>query len=245
LTIMSDLDDTKGVSIDSNSPPSITYGLTVEADDEGTERERDIVALHGITGAEKDTWALSKEPDKCWLPEAFPKSRIILYRYSTDCLNETWFTEAGIVAESLNLLKSLADLRDREPREQQKPLIFVSHDVGGAIVKSALIHAARNPNQYEHIFSSVRALIFFGYPHSPVNVTALQEKLAVAIMMDNEKPARWGTITPLTTSLARALVGINHRFCQTKLWLRAHFVNVYSDRPSKVRHPAVARTSEY
>jgi ankyrin repeat protein len=189
--------------------------------------------LHGITGAEKDTWALSKEPDKCWLPEAFPKSRIILYRYSTDCLNETWFTEAGIVAESLNLLKSLADLRDREPREQQKPLIFVSHDVGGAIVKSALIHAARNPNQYEHIFSSVRALIFFGYPHSPVNVTALQEKLAVAIMMDNEKPARWGTITPLTTSLARALVGINHRFCQTKLWLRAHFVNVYSDRPSK------------
>jgi ABC-type lipoprotein export system ATPase subunit len=134
--IMGDTKDTKGVDKDPASPAKAKYGLRVVEDCESSTRERDIVAIHGISGNAKSTWSVLNEPDRLWLSEAYPKSRILLYAYDTSQENETWFTESGIATQSLNLLVDLVAFRDREPREQHKPLVFVSHDVGGALVKA-------------------------------------------------------------------------------------------------------------
>ncbi|KAJ4229164.1 hypothetical protein NW759_003887 [Fusarium solani] len=68
-------------------------------------------------------------------------------------------TTLGQLADAL--LEDLDTLRRQE--DQERPVLFVAHSVGGIVVKMALVKASRNP-KYEGIWRICYGIAFFGTP---------------------------------------------------------------------------------
>jgi hypothetical protein len=92
-----------------------------------------IVAVHGLGGGWDTTW--TDENGKLWLrdflPLDLPRARIMSYGYNA----HTGFSKA--VTDISDVAISLLDRLDYErPSPQHKrPVIFISHSLGGIIVK--------------------------------------------------------------------------------------------------------------
>jgi pimeloyl-ACP methyl ester carboxylesterase len=91
-----------------------------------------IVAVHGLGGSWDTTW--TDENKKLWLrdflPLDLPRARIMSYGYNA----HTAFSKA--VTDISDVAASLLDRLDNErPHENKRPIIFISHSLGGIIVK--------------------------------------------------------------------------------------------------------------
>ena len=56
-----------------------------------------------------------------------------------------------------------------EEKEIHRPLIFISHSLGGLLVKQALIEARLNDRKYRCLRASTCGLVFFATPHAGGN----------------------------------------------------------------------------
>ncbi|KAK5659859.1 hypothetical protein OQA88_13322 [Cercophora sp. LCS_1] len=77
---------------------------------------------------------------------AFSKSRGGIENYARDLLNR------------LNIVRADSQTRKR-------PLVFVAHSLGGAVVKKALILAHEAQHIYGDVLSSTKGIMFMGTPH--------------------------------------------------------------------------------
>lgn len=84
------------------------------------------------------------------------KARILLYSHPDITEGTTLNTLATA------LLESLLALRVRE--NQNRPIFFLAHSIGGLIVKLALVKASRD-HRYESIWRESYGIAFFGTPH--------------------------------------------------------------------------------
>src|ERR1700722_8526613 len=97
-----------------------------------------IVAVHGLGGQWDTTW--TDENGKLWLrdflPLDLPRARIMSYGYNA----YTAFSKA--VTDISDVAASLLDRLDneRQPHERKRPVIFISHSLGGIIVKKVAKH---------------------------------------------------------------------------------------------------------
>ncbi|KAK1961795.1 hypothetical protein LY78DRAFT_587957, partial [Colletotrichum sublineola] len=101
-----------------------------------------VVAIHGLCGQSRATWSARDpdSPEKTWLPDAFSWDsnigRVILYGHDTDDVSIGCSTVGSVYREAVALLERLSVLREPAAKNTRRPIFFVSHDIGGLIVKA-------------------------------------------------------------------------------------------------------------
>ncbi|KAL9105022.1 MAG: hypothetical protein Q9163_000119 [Psora crenata] len=133
----------------------------------------DIVFVHGLNPKgdsehARKTW--THENGTFWpeelLPELLPTARVLLFAYNSSILRDASKVPVAGHAQSL-----LNDVKNRrlEPKEINRPLIFVAHSLGGLLVKQALTEARLNELKYGCLKTSTYGLVFFATPHAGGN----------------------------------------------------------------------------
>ncbi|XP_074920176.1 protein SERAC1 isoform X4 [Chelonoidis abingdonii] len=142
----------------------------------------DVLFIHGLLGAAFKTWrqqdinqpldvkafegeeVYSECWPKTWLASDCPSLRIVSVEYDTHLSD--WKTKCptedhrkSIAYRSNELLNKLraAGIGDR-------PLVWVSHSMGGLLVKKMLVDASKNP-EMDKIVNNTRGIIFYSVPH--------------------------------------------------------------------------------
>lgn len=108
------------------------------------------------------------------LPNTIPDAKIFSFGYNADVggfLSPT--SQNSISQHAEALLSDLADLRDK-PAEQEIPLIFVVHSLGGIIVKEAIILSDSTVGtRLKTIAPATFAICFLGTPHRGSSIASL------------------------------------------------------------------------
>nr|XP_036574436.1 uncharacterized protein CTRU02_15619 [Colletotrichum truncatum]KAF6780867.1 hypothetical protein CTRU02_15619 [Colletotrichum truncatum] len=125
------------------------YGLLPEGNAEGIYKA-DVITVHGIcytswtTDLKSGNWSPldGTKSSASWVSDLINPSRVMHYHYDIDHYNETVpdvLRRGGIEREAQKLLDAVLEKReDTPPNENPRPIVFVSHDVGGIIVKKRI-----------------------------------------------------------------------------------------------------------
>lgn len=96
------------------------------------------------------------------LPDYVPKSRIMTYGYDASVAFTT--SRATITDFAIDLATRLNFERGHSV-ERNRPIIFISHSLGGIVFKEFLITIFLQGEEFEHLKNSVHGVIFLGCPH--------------------------------------------------------------------------------
>ncbi|KAG8408609.1 hypothetical protein J3458_019634 [Metarhizium acridum] len=102
----------------------------------------------------------AERPTPSWVRQGIrreaDKARILLYEHPE--------MEEGVTLHTLadELLQNLQHLREME--NDERPILFIGHSLGGLVVKMALVKASRDA-RYENIVRQCYGVAFFGTPH--------------------------------------------------------------------------------
>lgn len=99
------------------------------------------------------------------LPKLLSTARILLFAYNSSVLSNA--SNVPVAGHAQSLLNDVHNKR-LEAQEVHRPLIFVSHSLGGLLVKQALIEARLN-EKYRCLKASTYGLVFFATPHAGGN----------------------------------------------------------------------------
>ncbi|KAM4680512.1 protein SERAC1 isoform 2-T2 [Amazona ochrocephala] len=142
----------------------------------------DILFVHGLLGAAFKTWRqqdidrrLDKKASegqeeysqcwpKTWLASDCPALRVISVEYDTDLSD--WKAKCPVEAHRKSIAYRSNELLDklRAAGIGDRPLVWVSHSMGGLLVKKMLVDASKNP-EMEKIVNNTRGIIFYSVPH--------------------------------------------------------------------------------
>ncbi|MDE5089948.1 MAG: hypothetical protein O4805_23615, partial [Trichodesmium sp. St16_bin2-tuft] len=141
----------------------------------------DIIFVHGLAGHPWGTWHPESKTDNknvefwpFWLGETLLDKKIDVNIWSFGYEGPgfeyfgqgMWrFDQASNLLESLKV-KNIGD----------RPLIFVTHSLGGLIVKEA-IRRAQNFPQYQDILQHIKGIVFLSTPHTGTHLTNLIENI--------------------------------------------------------------------
>lgn len=129
----------------------------------------DICFIHGLTGNRISTWtaegASSSWPESL-LPETVETARILTWGYDAYVIHKLATTSQNrLIDHAINFLNDLTT--DRAAcNAESRPLILVTHSMGGLVCKEALLQSRDNPEAHlRDVFTSVKGIIFMGTPH--------------------------------------------------------------------------------
>lgn len=122
-----------------------------------------IVAIHGLGGHPYKTWT---QKDKLWLrdfvPQTVPEARILTYGYNSAIAFSG--STSGIDEFARTLLERLRHKR-RVYKNTNRPLLLVTHGLGGIVFKKALVISHERSSRYHDFSASVTGVMFMGVPH--------------------------------------------------------------------------------
>jgi alpha-beta hydrolase superfamily lysophospholipase len=127
-----------------------------------------IVLVHGLGGHRERTWTTKPDSNSCSWPRELllndlSSARIITWGYPA-----TTFKLAEVVAvvHPTELANNLCnDLRNLREGNEERPLIFIAHSMGGIVVPKALLHSNESTNDIASLVESACGVIFLGTPH--------------------------------------------------------------------------------
>ncbi|KAH8878747.1 hypothetical protein GQ53DRAFT_756485 [Thozetella sp. PMI_491] len=127
----------------------------------------DIVFLHGLRGNMVDTWS---KDGVLWpqelLPKDTPESRIFLFGYDSGITHrdQSAVTNTEIHSDANDLVARLSAERS-STKTEDRPIIIVSHSLGGLVAAQALIHGERqSEGAASSITKNLRGMLFLGTP---------------------------------------------------------------------------------
>jgi pimeloyl-ACP methyl ester carboxylesterase len=138
------------------------------------DRRGDVIFVHGLNGNPREYWCSPGEPDKfwpAWLGEDVSEAGVWSLGYENAALTPRrwsvarWFLQGGfamsLVERADNVLLELVSKRVGE-----RPLVFVTHSMGGLLVKQ-LIRAANDSADARQraIVEQTRGVCFIATPH--------------------------------------------------------------------------------
>ncbi|XP_032109090.1 protein SERAC1 isoform X2 [Sapajus apella] len=140
----------------------------------------DVLFIHGLMGAAFKTWrqqdseqAVIEKPTededryttcwpKTWLAKDCPALRIISVEYDTslsDWRARCPMERRSIAFRSNELLRKL-----RAAGVGDRPVVWISHSMGGLLVKKMLLEASKKP-EMSTVINNTRGIIFYSVPH--------------------------------------------------------------------------------
>ena len=154
---------------DLNDPEGLQVVSMHDEDDEDEEASVDIVAVHGLGGHPYDTW--THDNGIMWLrdllPQDIPNARVMTWGYDSEPQTAKHFIHMMTFSHPDNLLSALYSLRS-DTKSNNRPIIFMCHNLGGIVVKEALMRASmaipQNKKQLKSIQNCTKGVIFFGTP---------------------------------------------------------------------------------
>ncbi|KAF4440801.1 ankyrin 1 [Fusarium acutatum] len=209
--------------------------------DQTTEaRLIDFVVIPGVYGnwTDKDfgpspgsgssAW-VTKFAEEGWENPKNPQSscRVFHFEYDSSELFSGHRSREAIHRVTLRLLNGL---RSKRSGETKKRLIYlISHDIGGTIVKDALITASLDRSSWQDISEMTRVLIFNGCPHRQKDTADLETRL-VSFFYENYTQDS-GKPRPSAASisgLTKAIIQVNGLFITSHIALRSWIINLHS-----------------
>ncbi len=140
---------------------------------EDPNRVGDVVFLHGLNGDPKGTWSHGPEEGFCpsWLAMDCPKLGVWSIGYNVAA--SSWKgTAMPLFDRATNILAEL-----QAEGLGTKPLCFITHSMGGLLVKQILRNANSLTPQF-HLFSTaVRGGVFLATPHTGSDLARLANYL--------------------------------------------------------------------
>lgn len=151
----------------------------------------DIIAVPGLGANPVWTWKSKNKVD--WLrdsnmlPQRIPNARIMVFEYQSQWLGRGASNQRiSYVADQL-----LMYLSHQRSRGSKRPILFVSHCLGGLIVEKTLLNARSQQSEYPNIFRSVVGCVFLGTPfrgtkskHKALLVAGIIEKIGLGVPSD-------------------------------------------------------------
>ncbi len=137
--------------------------LTISGCDK-TDRELDLLFVHGLDGDGRSTWQTNNKPDSFWpdwLGNDFPK--IGVWSLDYDVSSTAW------KGHTMPLYDRARDCLDRFDLAEigHRPIGFVCHSLGGLLVKQILRLANESKNaSWRGIAQQTRFIVFLSTPHS-------------------------------------------------------------------------------
>ena len=140
-------------------------GLDRIANCDDPDRIGDVVFVHGLGGNSASTWHPNGEPDifwPKWLGEDLTHVGVWSFRY--DARKITWSKNKPTLLVD-KATYALAVLQTAKIGE--RPLIFVTHSLGGLLVKQLLRHSRDLGNEkWEQLLDNTCGISFIATPHS-------------------------------------------------------------------------------
>ncbi|KAG8164089.1 hypothetical protein KVR01_006007 [Diaporthe batatas] len=203
----------------------------------------DVITVHGVRDDHQTVWT-NKQDGSSWIERVLFRDlsiRQLDYVYGTGNSARIYDPSAdGISTEANDLLKSLAQDRAQLGfTEAHRPIIWICHDLGGSIVKKALINAIHNepepgsqdgPVHSLHIRTIYRRLplltssiIFLACPQGNKS-EELKDQLFTLLNLPGV-PIRT-QIQNKVANLSRQIEAIDLEFLETKVLDHAVIVNI-------------------
>ncbi|KAF3831306.1 hypothetical protein GH733_000043 [Mirounga leonina] len=140
----------------------------------------DVLFIHGLMGAAFKTWRQQDSEQvltdriledearyttcwpKTWLARDCPALRIISVEYDTSLSD--WRTRCPMERKSIAFRSNELLRKLRAAGVGDRPVIWVSHSMGGLLVKKMLLEASKKP-EMSTVINNTRGIIFYSVPH--------------------------------------------------------------------------------
>ena len=159
-------------------------GLSAIANCESASRTANLVFVHGLGGGSCSTWMNGTDAAgfwPLWVGGDFPALGVWTLGYQADV--SAWTSESMPLADrGTAILETLTNegIGDR-------PVIFVTHSMGGILVKQILRHATSfGVERWESIARQTRGIAFLATPHAGADLAGFAE-LARLVLRTNEQ----------------------------------------------------------
>ncbi|KAM9316148.1 protein SERAC1 [Gastrophryne carolinensis] len=144
-------------------------------------RDADVLFVHGLLGAAFKTWrqqdrdqrldeSTAQEDDytqcwpKDWLGADIPTLRIISVEYDTHLSDWNIKCPADSGRKSMDHRSSVLLEKLKTAGVGERPIIWVSHSMGGLLVKKMLLNASKDADMH-NLIKNTRGIAFFSVPH--------------------------------------------------------------------------------
>ena len=152
----------------SKNPPVPCFPDGVKVLHDCPDATVDICFVHGLTGDRESTWTADGQSTpwpKTLLPPKLSRARILTYGYDAFIVRKGFAGSNRLIDHATNLLHDLTTDR-RSSNASSRPLIFVTHSLGGLVCKKAILLSRNNPEVHLcSMFDYVKGVIFMGTPH--------------------------------------------------------------------------------
>ncbi|KAF4946016.1 hypothetical protein FGADI_11520 [Fusarium gaditjirri] len=169
-----------------------------------------------------------------FLEEGFEKhnnpqnnSRVFRFDYNPAELFSGHRSREAINRIALRLLNGLRSMRSGDTKKRRT--YFVNHDIGGTILKDALVTASFDRGSWQEISEMARVLIFNGCPHRQRDTADLATRLTSFLFENYTRDL--GMPRPSATSiswLTKAIIQVNGFFITSHIALRSWIINLHS-----------------
>ena len=156
-----------------------TLGLSSVCGTSNSSRVADLIFVHGLGGGSQTTWAAEGKEENfwpTWLAEDFKNLGIWTLGYGT---SPTEWKERSM---------PLADLGNQILEELvvegvgDRPVLFITHSMGGLVVKQILSHAqSQGVERWEKIAKQTYGIAFLATPHSGANLANFAQFASIVL----------------------------------------------------------------
>jgi pimeloyl-ACP methyl ester carboxylesterase len=159
-------------------------GLSAVVNCESASRACDVVFVHGLGGGSYSTWTDGSDEQRfwpSWIGADFPNAGVWTLGYRADV--SAWTSESMPIADrGTSILETLSNDGIGE-----RPVVFITHSMGGILVKQILRHATSfGVERWESIASRTCGIAFLATPHAGADLAGFAE-LARLVLRTNEQ----------------------------------------------------------
>ncbi|WP_191253317.1 esterase/lipase family protein [Amycolatopsis oliviviridis] len=138
----------------------------------------DVVFVHGLDGDARKSWSAKREgsfwPE--WLGQDI--EGVSVWSLDYDAASSHWLGHAMPIQDrAISLLAHL-----EKDGIGQRPLCFVTHSMGGLVVKEMLLHAADGRADYTEFATATRGVVFLATPHTGSDIVTKAVVKALAVV---------------------------------------------------------------